>query len=77
MEQSLSLIVSLNTTDNQGSAGGKLPPIHWEDKFDRPVAHVFYGIFLGLSVLMVLFSIATFFWYRAYRNNSSMTLIGL
>ena len=47
------------------------------DKLDEPVAHVFYAIFFGLSLFMILFSVATFLWYKAYRNLSSLTLIGL
>ena len=42
-----------------------------------PVAHFLYAFFFALSIFMVLFSIATCFWYRAYQNMSSMTLIGL
>ena len=47
------------------------------DGLNRPIAHFLYAILAVLCVFMILFSIATFFWYRAYRNTSSMTLIGL
>ena len=44
---------------------------------DTPLAHGLSGACFGLCCLMVLASIATFFKYQAYKNLSSMTLIGL
>ena len=41
------------------------------------LTHISAGIAFGLCIFMTMFSMATFLWYQAYRNLSSMTLIGL
>ena len=60
----------------------KPPPFHDDPgtnvhNLDTPLAHGLSGACFGLCCLMVLASIATFFKYQAYKNLSSMTLIGL